>query len=203
MKRAQAILSAALVIGTAGCVLRGKPKAAPTPPPPAPAAAAAEAPAPAAGPLSIPQTQVTLPPEQPLNLDALPVETQAAPPESPPRPRHASRPRPTAPKPETAAPTVGPPATPPPESRPPIQEVVPAEEQKHFQEQAQARKREVRQWLDTAGRRRLNRRQQNTVERIQAFLKDSDDAEGRGDMREADALAERAQILLRELQNGQ
>lgn len=196
---------AALVIGQAGCVLGGKPKAAPTPPPPQPAPApAATAPARAAEALSIPQTQIKLPPEQPLNLDALPQEPQAAPQENQPRPARANRPRPSAPKPpEPAAPATITPAPPTPEPRQPIQEVVPAAEQKRFQEQAQTRKREVRQWLDTAGRRRLTRHQQNTVERIQAFLKDSDDAEARGDMREADALAERAQILLRELQNGQ
>ena len=45
--------------------------------------------------------------------------------------------------------------------------------------------------------------QRNTVERIRAFVKDSDEAEKRGDMREADALAERAVILMRELQSGQ
>lgn len=203
MKRAQAILSAALVIGQAGCVLGGKPKAAP-PPPPQPAPAAAAAPARPAEPLSVPQTRIELPPPQPFNTDSLPPEPPTAPQESPARPVRSNRPRPSAPKPaEPAAPAPAPPATPAPEVRPQIQEVVPAAEQKHYQEQAQTRKREIRQWLDTSGRKRLNRHQQNTVERIQAFLKDSDDAEARGDMREADALAERAQILLRELQNGQ
>lgn len=205
MKRGQAFLIAALMMWQAGCVLRGKPKATPAPPPPEPIPVpATSSPSRPAEPLSVPQTQVKLPPEQPLNLEALPPEPQAAPQENPPRQTRANRPRPSAPKPaEPAAPAAAAPATPIPESRPPIEEVVPASEQKRFQDQAQTRKREIRQWLDSAGRRRLNRHQQNTVERIQAFLKDSDDAEARGDMREADALAERAQILLRELQNGQ
>jgi hypothetical protein len=78
--------------------------------------------------------------------------------------------------------------------------VVPPTELKRWQDSAQARRKAVHQWLDASGRK--YRSHQATVDRIRAFLKDSDAAELRGDMREADALAERAQFLVRELQNG-
>jgi hypothetical protein len=209
MRRVEAILAVALAIPLAGCVLRGKPKTAaavaPAPQPPPVAAA----PAPPPEPLSIPQTQVQLPPEQPFDPEALvlapPAET---PPEAPSPVTHSSRSRAgsnaTARAAEPPPPVAPPPATtevtPP---RPPIQEIVPASEQKRLQDSAQGRKKEIQKWLDVFGRKRMNTHQRNTVERIRSFVKDSDDAERRGDMREADALAERAEILMRELQNGQ
>ncbi|HJT89478.1 MAG TPA: hypothetical protein VJ732_16530, partial [Bryobacteraceae bacterium] len=95
------------------------------------------------------------------------------------------------------------PPTPPPEpERAPVQEILPASEQKRLQESAQARRREIRKALDQAQSRRLNATQQNLVSRIQSFLQLSEEAEGKADMRQADALAERAQVLARELQNG-
>jgi hypothetical protein len=133
-------------------------------------------------PLSIPQTQVALPKPQPVDPDALAAGPPAAPVETPPAPR--------------------PPRSQPAPARPPIQEIVPAAEQKRLQESAQTRKREIRRLLDQAQARRLNGDERNLVSRIQSFVKLSDDAEKRGDMREADALAERAQILSRELQSG-
>jgi hypothetical protein len=87
-------------------------------------------------------------------------------------------------------------------ARPPIQEIVPAAEQKRLQESAQARKREIRPKLNQAQARGLSTDERNLVSRIQSFLKLSDEAEARGDMRQADALAERAQILSRELPSG-
>lgn len=211
MRRLEAILAVVLATSLAGCVVNGKPKAAPTPAAPQPVSSA-PAPAPkVAEQLSIPQTQVQLPPPQPVNPDALTAAPATEPPAettptSPSRPGRGSRPPApvaTPPKPvETPAPAPAP-AAPPVEARPPIQEVVPAGEQKRLQESAQARKKEVLQWLDTPGNRRRIGRHQQTAMRIRAFVKDSDEAEHRGDMRQADALAERAQILLRELQNAQ
>lgn len=203
MRLVKAIFAVVLAIGLAGCVLRSKPKTAAMPPAPKPTPAAA-APAPPPEPLSIPQTQVQLPPPQPVNPDALAVPATEPAPEAaapPPRSRRSGTPNPPPPKPEAAAP-VGPPV-PAVEPRPPIQEMVPAAEQKQLQDSADARKREIQEWLNSRGRKRLTRQQQTTVDRMRAFVKDSDAAERRGDMREADALAEHAQILLRELQGGQ
>ena len=45
--------------------------------------------------------------------------------------------------------------------------------------------------------------QQKVADTIRSFLSLSEDAEKHNDMRQADALAERAQILAKELQSGQ
>ena len=203
MRLGKAIFAAALAIALAGCVVRGKPKTAAVPPAPQPSPVVA-APAPPPEPLSIPQTQVQLPPSQPVNPDALAVQTtEPAPEAATPAPRNGRRSG-TAPvtpaRQEAAQPaTPAPPAV---EPRPPIQEMVPAADLKRLQDSADTRKREIQEWLETRGRKRLTRQQQATVDRMRAFVKDSDAAEHRGDMREADALAEWAQILLHELQNG-
>jgi hypothetical protein len=77
--------------------------------------------------------------------------------------------------------------------------VTPAAELKRMQEEAGARKREVRQIVTSIDRHRLNRQQRGLFDRIQSFLKQSDDAESRGEMRQASELAQRALVLAREL----
>ena len=209
MKPGVLILVAAAPLLLAGCVLRGKAQAkvSSTPAPPKPAAVPAPAPAPPP-PLSIPQTQAELPAPQPISPEALattppegPVEIQPAPrpprrgavlgppkPETPPTLTVPDQPPTPAPAPETA--------------RPPIQEILPPAESKRLQDSADARKRTVRKVLDQMGSRKLNPSQKEKVSRIRSFLQLSDDAEGKNDMRTADALAERAQVLVGELQSG-
>lgn len=210
MRRVEAILAAVMTTTLAGCVVGGKPKTVAAAPPPPQPAAVSTAPAPPPAPLSIAQTQVVLPPPQPLDPEALP---DVSPPEQPAdsapvvsgqRTTRGTR-QPAAPKPAETAPLVGPPPAAPPavDAHPPIQEMVPASEQKRLQDSAQARRKEILQWLETVNKKRMNRHQQSTVVLIRGFLKESDDAEKRNDMRQADALAERAQILMRELQNAQ
>ena len=207
MKPGVLILVAAAPLLLAGCVLRGKAQAkvSSTPAPPKPAAVPASAPAPPP-PLSIPQTQAELPAPQPITPEAL---ATIKPPEGPveiqPAPRTRSRPPLGPPKPETSpALTVQdqPPAPAPETARPPIQEILPPAESKRLQDSADARKRTVRKVLDQMGSRRLNSSQKEKVSRIRSFLQLSDDAEGKNDMRTADALAERAQVLVGELQSG-
>ena len=109
------------------------------------------------------------------------------------------------PKPETSpALTVPdqPPAQAPETARPPIQEILPQAELKRLQDSADATKGNVRRALDQFGSRKLNSSQKEKVSRIRSFLQLSDDAEGKNDMRTADALAGRAQVLLGELQSG-
>jgi len=199
MGRVEAIIAAALALSMAGCALSGKPNTA-VAVPPQPQPAVQPKAAPPAGPLSVPQTQVELPPPQPVNPDALtavqppePAEPAAAP--KPPRRTTVAPPQP---KPEVAAPTVQP-AGP---ERPPIQEIVPADEKRHYQESADGRKREIRQLLEQTKGRRLTSEQTKTLKRIQLFVAQSDDAEKRGDMRQADALADRGLVLARELAGG-
>jgi hypothetical protein len=90
-------------------------------------------------------------------------------------------------------------------ARPPVQEIFPRggfgpAELKRLQDSADARKRDVRIVLDQMGSRRLNS-QREKVSRIRSFLQLSDEAEGKNDMRTADALAERAQVLVGEFES--
>src|ERR1022692_4397577 len=66
MRSQAAVLAALLALALAGCASHAKPLAASQP-----------------APLSIPQTQVTLPPPQPLDPDALASETDVKAPETP------------------------------------------------------------------------------------------------------------------------
>jgi len=199
MGRVEAILAAVLVLlaalTMAGCAAnKSKSAAIVVPPAPLPSPAAQN---PAREPLSVPQTQVQLPPPQPVNLDALAVPEAPAPPAPAPPPKPVRRtPQPSKPEP------VAPAAQPPEPERAPIQEILSADERRRFQESAEARKRDTRQWLEQAKAHRLTADQRRTVARIQSFLTQSDDAQKRGDMRQADALAERGLVLAKELAGG-
>jgi hypothetical protein len=207
MRRLELILAAWMAMSLAGCVLRGKQtKASPPPPTPAPAAK------PVAGlppqPLSIPQTQAQLPAPQAIAPGALATTTPPEPAaETQPAQRQQQRrPSPVAgpPRPENPPVQVQTPPAPPtaePE-RPPVQEIVPASESNRLRESAEARKQEIRKTLEQAQARALSRDQRAVFLRIQTFVQQSDDAQKKGDMRLADALAQRAQVLARELQNG-
>lgn len=203
MRRVPAILAAAMSLWLAGCVLPGRQKTAGTlPPPPLPAAAPVPVGPPV--PLSIPQTQVELPPPQAIDPAALATaEPAEAPAGTPPATRPTRRAGPAAPpaKPlEAAAPAPPQVAVPEPE-RPPIQEIVPAEEQKRLQDSTQANKRVVAQLLQQAQSKPLNRQQGSLVKRIEQFVNLSSDAERNGNMREANEFAQRALVLARELES--
>ncbi|HEX3747204.1 MAG TPA: hypothetical protein VHW09_24880 [Bryobacteraceae bacterium] len=200
MRRAKVILIAALAIPLGGCVLAGKPKAAANPPAaPKPAAAA-----PKPESLSIPQTQVELPPPQPLNPEALTTATPEPAPKTQQKPAAPAvrppRTNTTAPKPpETTAPPVAepPPAEP---ARAPIHEIMDEKERNRLREEAHVHQAETRKLLREA--RPQTNNQQRAVAEISQFLKQSTEAESAGDMRMADQLAERAHILAKELQSG-
>jgi hypothetical protein len=201
MGRVEAILAVALAVSMAGCVLKGKPKIAAAPPQPQPAAQPNPTPPPE--PLSVPQTQVQLPPPQPVNPEALAVPAPPEPVEPAPAPKPARRTAVGSPPPKPEV--VGPVATPSPAEpeRAPIQEIVPADEKKRYRESAEASKREIRHLLEQAKAHRLTTEQKKIATRVQAFVAQSDDAEKRGDMRQADALAERGLVLAKDLAGGQ
>ena len=203
--QAKALLTVVAGIVLAGCSLRGKPaKSAVVPAAPKPVVA----PAPAAPPpaLSIPQTRVELPKPQPVDPSAL--ITEPRPPELPEPPPAAApaRPRRTSPaasqpaSPAAAAPAAA--ATPPPETRETFQEIVSPAELTRLQHQALARRREAYQILDHLSRRQLTGAEQGVAATIRNFLALSEEAEKHNDPRQANALAERAQILAKELQSG-
>jgi outer membrane biosynthesis protein TonB len=191
---------AVLVLSMTGCFLGGKKRAA-TPPPPKPPATAAKPPE---EPLSIPQTKVQLPPPQPVDPRAL--ETTERPPAPPPetapapRPQRRSAPIPTT-GPQPPAETQPAPQQPAPEERPRLQEILSAEEKRKLVDEIHNRKREVYDILQHASRRNLSQADRLIVERVRSFLALSDQAAWRDDIRQADALSERAVVLARELRN--
>ena len=201
---AKALLTVAAVILLAGCSLRGKPaKSVVLPAAPMPVAAPKPAaPSPA---LSIPQTRVELPKPQPLDPAALVTEPRAPELPEPPPAVVPARPRRTSPSAsQPASPAAAAPAatTPPPETRETFQEIVSPAELKRLQDQALARRREATQILDQMSRRQLTSAEQGVAATIRNFLALSEEAEKHNDPRQANALAERAQILAKELQSG-
>lgn len=207
MKRAETGVALALALAMAlmlgACALTGKPKtAAAAPPAPQPVAVTPK-PAPPPQPLSVPQTQVRLPPPQPVNPEALNEVTkpeEAAPAAAAPRaPRRAAPP----PKPETTGPPAPPtnanaqPEAPAPVA--PVQEVLSDEDRRRFQESIANRKTEIQQLLAQLHGHRLSADENRDVRRIQSYLGQSDEAAKKGEMRQADALAERALVLAREV----
>jgi hypothetical protein len=204
--KAKALLTVVAGILLAGCSLRGKPaKSAIAPAAPKPVVT--PAPAPPSPPLSIPQTRVELPKPQPVDPAAL--ATEPKPPELPEPPPAAAPARPRRASPAAAQPAspaaAAPPAAaaaPPLEPRETFQEIVSPAEVKRLQDRALARRREANQILDQLGRRQLTGAEQNVAATIRNFLALSEEAEKHNDPRQADALAERAQILAKELQSG-
>jgi hypothetical protein len=192
-QRVLRVLLAVVVLALAACTPRGPAKAAAPVTPAAPKPVPAPVPPPA--PLSTPQTRVELPAPQPLDPAAL--DTDTATPEPPlVKPAPARRPPATV---TVTPPPAAQPAEPP---RPTIQELIPPVELKRLQDEVQNRRKEAAQILEQFGRRRATREQQLAITNIRNFLTLSDEAEKRNDIRQADALAERAQLLARDLQNG-
>lgn len=192
MKPVEAILGAALLAGLAGCAARAKQPviaavpAVPTPPPP---------------PLSIPQTQVQLPPSQALDPDAFATAQPALapPPATPPpvvnKPPQTTRHNLTAqPKPDLAPPAEA--------ARQPIQEILPPNLQQKYKRTAEKNRRQALQLMTQAQGRTLTADEQALITRINQYVKSSSDAEANGDLRSADELAGRAYILAKDLQSG-
>jgi hypothetical protein len=203
MRLAHALLIASLGFGLSACSLRKPPSAKAATPPPAPAPAPTPAPPPE--PLSIPQTNVHLPPPQPLSPEAIATTQLPGEPPPPAAPVKSTTTKTSTPRPgprntEPAVPAVAPPATPPAETevRAPFTEVLSPAEKKRLQDEAEARAQEARHLIEQLSTRRRNQ-QKDSVDRAEAFLKQAQDAERRGDVRQASELAGRALVLAREL----
>ncbi len=151
-------------------------------------------------PISVPQTTVILPRPQPILAEALvvaPPELPTAPPEpaaQPPKPRPAAR---TDAHPQT---TPMQPAGPqPPPTRRRIRPVETAAKQREMQALIADRQRQAQEILAKARARSLSESEKNTVERVQAFLEQTDGALKEQDLELAEALSSRALLLSREL----
>ncbi len=202
------LLTILLMVPLAGCTL-GTRKQAATPAPPQPTAV--QPPAPEA-PLSIPQTAVTLPPEQKFNPESIPkvqVAEETPVPEKPevtPAPTRAARPRSAA---GTSAPSTAKADTdadvetpaPPVQAvteQAPIQPILGGEEQKKIKGIIEGRKREISDRMNRA-KAHLSPHDKSLVDRIESFLQQCEQAEQRGDYSQADSLSERAVVLAQEL----
>ena len=195
-KNTSGLLMLALAIALAGCAARAKSVAAN----PAAAKPVSTITPPAPVLLSTPQTQFELPRWQPIDPAATVTEVPPPTPAEPPAPtRTVTPPRRTPPRTEPAT-TPQPPVVSPELERQPVQPVISAADLKRFYDSAQNRKREVARIL--AQLKHPSKTQQIVVNSIRSFVALSDEAEKRNDMGQADALAERAQILAHNLQNG-
>jgi hypothetical protein len=204
MRRLEAILAAVLVLSLSGCVLRGKDKVASNIPPP-PKQAPAPAPPPAPPKLSIPQTNVELPPPQPVNAEALAPPLQEEPPATTPAARPPRRAAPPPARTESAPVVQGPVAPPqaaPPAEQPdrgPVGELLSAQDIKKFQDETAAFRKETQSNLDQAKKRHLTPSERQRRDTIASLLSESVAAEARSDWRSASDFAERALALAKEL----
>jgi hypothetical protein len=210
------VFSAVLFLSS--CILGGGTKTPRTPVAPAALdpAAAAKPPAPPA-PLSSPQTDIHLPPEQVITPEALasiqvpepPVPEPAPAPKTPPSKKQApvaSAPKPETPAgPETPAPVNVGPVTPPlpvAEEPPKLQPVYGEEERRRILAELDRRRNETEGLLRGLNQNRLSSEQRASVERVRSFINVADDMVKRGDLHSADGFSTRALILARELASG-
>jgi hypothetical protein len=206
MKRLELVLAIVIALTLSGCVLRGKQTAKTVSVPPAPVPAV-KPPSPPPQPLSISQPHPPVSEAQAVSPEALATIQKLEPPVEAPSAQGArtAHPAPAPRKPETppvqAQTPPAPEPAPPEQQRPPVQELVSPAESKRLQDSAHSRRQEVTKALNQLQPQKLTTDQSTQTKRIRSFLDLSDEAEKRGDMRQADDLAERAQTLMRELQS--
>jgi len=170
-------------------------------------------------PLSSPQTDIQLPPEQTISPEALatiqvapePPTPEPAPPAKPPQSKKpapvAAAPKPEAPATstvETPSPVPTGPATPSvtPEEQPRLQPVYSEEEKRRILAELEKRKIETDSLLRGISQGRASGDQKTAVDRVRSFMSVADDAAKRGDLHSADAFSLRALVLARELVSG-
>ena len=153
-------------------------------------------------PISVPQTQVTLPSPQPIQAEALttvqPEAPAAAPPAQTVKPPRAAQPKPEQ-RQQTTAPTVPAGAQPPPASRRRIRPVESAAERRRLTAEISARQQKVLDNLAKIRSRRLSDAEKSALERIQSFLEQTDAALKDQDLQQAAALSNRALLLSQDL----
>jgi hypothetical protein len=196
MSMVSKILIIALAFMLASCNLRS----AKTTPPPRPTAVKPEPPAspPSNEPLSIPQTQVQLPRPQPIDPEALATPPIILP-EPPARVSRRKGPPPALPiKPEQPEPVEAPPAAIE-AQRPRVEPVLPGDQRRQLIEDVSSRLKQVEQKMARIDLRRLSEVEKNTVSRIHSFLVLSRQALDRGETQQASGLADRALLLVQEL----
>ena len=180
-----------------------------TPPPPQPSVVQAAPPPspPPSEPLSIPQTQVSLPPAQPIDPEALatpPINVPSGPASAHPAHQATKRPAPSPPsaataKPEPVESAEAPPVDPP---RAPIEPVLPAERRRQLTEDIAGRLRDVDQLVVKISALRLSDAEKDNADRIRSFAALSQKALEKGDIQQANGLVKRALLMAQELLSG-
>jgi hypothetical protein len=203
------VLIGGVSILLAGCALRGKqqtPKVvASSPPKPV---SEPSLPPPPPPKLSVPQTNVELPPPQPVNLEALAAaqRTEEPPPAAPPTSKKSSRGSTSGATGRTETPPVTAPVGPVVEQtvpeRAPVQEILPAADLKRLQDETANNRREAKLRLDKVTGRALTNAEKDRVALVASFLKESENFESRGEWRSAHEFAEKAFTVSKELTGG-
>jgi hypothetical protein len=173
---------------------------------PKPAAPSVEMASAAELPMSVPQTQVTLPSPQPIQAEALATVRVESPPTAPPpsqtvKPRNSTASRSEArqqPAPPAAGPQPPPPAQPP-ASRRRIRPVESAAERNRLLAEIANHQRQVQDILAKVKNRQSSEAEKTAVERIQAFLDQTEAALKDQDLQQAAALSNRALLLSQDL----
>jgi len=194
-----------LMLASPACSLRPS-QAASNPPAMAPKPPAQPAPPveiAAEPPISVPQTQVTLPRPQPIQAEALAktVPESASAPEPPNqtvKPPRAPAPRPAATTAQAQPAPAPAPAPPPPAVRRLRPVETPAERQR-LMAGITVRQRQVQDVLAKARSRQLSEKDKTAVDRIQAFLEQTEAALKDEDLQQAEALSSRALLLCQDL----
>lgn len=202
MKKTLAGLIAA-VVWVAGCT--GKPPVAAVP-----AAPTAQPRPVATDPVSVPQTVVRLPPDQPVPPDAVPPEPKPTPrPDTPPPAAAPPAPEPTtkaAPRPRAATPppvensqpgVAAPPRTTAPS--PPLRPLLTPEQEQELNRRIDQSVNAAEKVIGKLSGRALSPPQQAVLERVSAFLDQARQARKQGDLAPARSLAERAETLAADL----
>jgi len=210
MSRITIVAIMCIAVPFTGCVLRRASASKTAPPTPAPQAPAAPAyDAAQDGPYSVPQTNVRLPSPQPISPEAIaslkdPGQPQTAAPAKPAQ--GASQAHVNAPVHTAAPPPIAAPATeqqqPPPAAAPPRQTIRPVESTRERRRQLtdiQGRLRNVEDSISRVERRELSDDEKNSLARVRSFLEQARQALSRKDLQQADALASRALIIVRDL----
>ena len=196
----------AIIVALSGCSLKGKPKTASIPSTPtaggnAPYRSVSPPPEP---PYAEPQTRVSLPAPQPVNEQAANIV-------KPPEPvAQAQPPAPKPAKPVRVAQQNTPPAPvqPPPQEPPPppqtavrnrIRPVDSAAERQRLQREIEVRRAEAERIVSEVSSKPLSDAQKDIIVRVQGFLDQAAQALNDNDLRQADALSNRALLLSRDL----
>ena len=207
MTQLSELMIGVLMLSLPACELQRKQAKTSVPPQPVVVAKAEPPPEPVpTEPLSTPQTQVQLPPPQPIDPAALadpPLSSAGRVAESQPAKKTTLRAGRggASPKPEAEnPPETAPPAA---EARPPIEPLLPPGQRQQLIEDISARLKQVDQLLEPLMKRGPKESEKASLDRVRSLQTMAHEAIDKGDTETAGSLADRALVLAKELAGGQ